>query len=139
MHHHHYLAAPVAGLVLFAVLPWPIALPTYVIATLVALAFWRKILEAQRLPVVTGSEALPGRSGYISARGQARIGGENWLVESDVPLAAGARVRVLAVQGLRLKVEPVPTHSEPALTCSACSRSVSERWTHCPHCGEYLL
>ena len=68
-------------------------------------------LRAQREPVLTGREALPGRFGYVSVelapRGQVQVGGELWsaeLVDSEEPLPAGARVRVEEVDGLQLRV-----------------------------------
>lgn len=141
MHHHHYLAVPTAGLGLFAILPWPIALPMYLIAAVVALVFWHKGLEAMRLPAATGTEALPGKAGYVVAPGQARIGGETWLVESDRSLEAGGQVRVVAVRGLRLKVEPISSYPSPesALACPACRRPASAAWAHCPYCGAELV
>jgi membrane protein implicated in regulation of membrane protease activity len=144
MHSHQCLAAPVVGLTLFAILPWPFALPAYLIVSVLALVCWRKGLEAMRLPIVMGSEALPGQVGYVYLPGQAHIGGETWLIESETPLDAGARVRVVAVQGLRLKVEPASplsasSSAEPTLLCPACGRPISDRWTHCPYCGEDLL
>ena len=76
--------------------------------------------RARRRPVVTGSEAMLGSTGEIidaplvpvdgqaGSRnvGWARVHGERWRVTAAAPLAAGARVRVVARHGLMLEVEP---------------------------------
>jgi membrane-bound serine protease (ClpP class) len=67
-------------------------------------------LKAQRRPVVSGREQLVGESGEVLAdftdEGWARVHGENWRVRSSVPLKAGARVKVRAMQKLVLEVYP---------------------------------
>jgi membrane-bound serine protease (ClpP class) len=67
-------------------------------------------LRAQRRPVVSGCEQLVGSSGEVLAdftgEGWARVHGENWRVRSSVPLKAGARVKVRAMQRLVLEVYP---------------------------------
>lgn len=68
-------------------------------------------LRAQRVPVLTGRESITGRVGFarsdINPRGTVQVGGEQWsaeLAEPGVPIGAGARVEVVSVKGLRLKV-----------------------------------
>jgi membrane-bound serine protease (ClpP class) len=67
-------------------------------------------LKAQRRPVVSGREQLVGSSGEVlvdfTDEGWARVHGENWRVRSSVPLKAGMRVKVRAMQGLLLDVIP---------------------------------
>jgi len=77
--------------------------------------------RARRRPVVTGSEAMLGSIGEIIdaallpvdgqvgslSAGWARVRGERWRVTAATPLAAGARVRVVARHGLILDVEPI--------------------------------
>ena len=59
-----------------------------------------------------GVDALVDVSGTVTGRiapgsaGQVRVGGELWRARADVPLAPGAVVRVRAVAGLELEVEP---------------------------------
>ncbi len=48
---------PVAGLVLFAVLPFPTALAVYLPLTAVSLAFAVPTVRAMYLPATTGAEA----------------------------------------------------------------------------------
>lgn len=68
------------------------------------------IIKARRAKVVTGSEGLIGELGTaqteLNPDGRVFIHGELWDAESAVSLAAGARVRVTKVDGLRLSVEP---------------------------------
>jgi membrane-bound serine protease (ClpP class) len=67
-------------------------------------------LKAQRRPVVSGQEVLPGSSGVVSevAQGEiwAQVLGERWRVASSEPLAPGQRIRVVGVRGLTLDVRP---------------------------------
>jgi membrane-bound serine protease (ClpP class) len=67
-------------------------------------------VRARRRPVVTGEEELIGSGGELievdNREGYARVHGERWRVTSDVPLAAGQRIRVTAVHGLTLRVTP---------------------------------
>jgi membrane-bound serine protease (ClpP class) len=67
-------------------------------------------LKARRRPVVSGTEELVGAAGVVSeaASGEtwAHVHGEQWRVRAGVPLATGQPVRVRAVHGLVLEVEP---------------------------------
>ena len=69
-------------------------------------------LRARRLPVVSGRESLVGATGEVlqdfDGEGWARVQGETWRVKSPSPLKAGAQVRVASVDGLVLRVEPIP-------------------------------
>ena len=68
-------------------------------------------LRARRAPVVSGAEDLVDAQGEVLevAHGQAwaRVHGERWQVRSDARLHTGQRVRVLALKGLVLDVQPV--------------------------------
>lgn len=74
-------------------------------AVLIRLA-WR----ARRNKVAVGPEALVGATGVaqeaVAPKGQILVHGELWLAESAAPVAAGETVRVRAVEGLTLQVEP---------------------------------
>lgn len=86
----------------------PVALATGALV----LALARLGIKAHRLKSVTGAEGLEGLEGRtISAitperAGQISLRGEIWRAVSGVPLAAGVRVRVTAVEGLTVHVEP---------------------------------
>lgn len=73
-------------------------------------------LRAQLRKVTTGKEGLVGEIGTVAAaapRLKVQIHGEWWDARCDTPLPAGARVRVVAVDGMRLKVKPVAETENP--------------------------
>ena len=63
------------------------------------------------------AKAMTGRSGMIGEVGEAMtaldpagkvfVHGEYWDADAPVAVLPGSRVRVVAVEGLRLRVEPV--------------------------------
>jgi membrane-bound serine protease (ClpP class) len=68
-------------------------------------------LRARRAPVVSGTGMLIGQRGpVLQSHGDvawAEIAGERWRVRADTPLTAGRMVRVLAVDGLTLRVRVI--------------------------------
>ena len=97
-------------------IPLPLIATLAVISGLFVLMIVRMGVQARRRPVVSGHETLVGASGVIlsdlEVEGWARIQGEIWQVRSMVPLAPGQPVRVSAVDGRTLVVEPQPNESE---------------------------
>ncbi len=73
----------------------------------------RLVLRARQLKISTGEAALIGGIGSVraSADGEGRIkvylNGELWDARSAEPVGLGAQVRVKAIEGLTLSVEPV--------------------------------
>ncbi len=69
----------------------------------------RSVINAHRKPVVSGREELIGSIGQIledfEESGRIRVHGEIWQVSSDISMRCGDKVRVIAVDGLILKVE----------------------------------
>lgn len=67
--------------------------------------------RAQRPRAVSGAEGMLDQSGIVSvspgggAPAKIRVRGEIWLADSEGPLEVGDRVRVVSVEGLRLRVE----------------------------------
>lgn len=66
-------------------------------------------VRGRKHPVLTGKEALIGATGIalteLAPNGIVRVKGEEWLAEAqEASIPQGDEVRVLAVQGLRLKV-----------------------------------
>ena len=67
--------------------------------------------RAQRVRPVSGSEGMLDQSGIVSASpgqgspAQVRVHGEIWMADSGEPLEIGDKVRVVSVDGLRLRVE----------------------------------
>jgi membrane-bound serine protease (ClpP class) len=72
----------------------------------------RLALDSQRRPAVTGADAMiaqmgraqtaipAGGTGYVTAHG------ETWIARARQPIDAGASVRIVALDGLTLTVEP---------------------------------
>jgi len=93
---------------------YAVSLPLILALALLSAGFFLFIVgaavKARRRPVVSGREELPGARGEalddFSDRGRIRIHGEIWQAETRVPLKRGDRVRVSAVEGLVLHVEP---------------------------------
>lgn len=108
---HILLAAPVWGLVVFFLLPWPIALPLYLVIAGGSLLLYRHIWRAMMRPPYTGPEALVGRECVavegIRYRGLVRCGSELWTALTRHPLHEGERARVVRVRGATLEVEPL--------------------------------
>jgi membrane-bound serine protease (ClpP class) len=65
---------------------------------------WIKFLRRYR--VQTGAEGLVGKRGQVIGPGRIRVHGEIWTASGASPLEPGDQVRVAAVDGLTLRVEP---------------------------------
>jgi membrane protein implicated in regulation of membrane protease activity len=67
-------------------------------------------LQSHKRPLVSGRELLVGQSEAISIDEHGHywlmLEGERWQCIADQPLVSGQRVKVTAVQGLKLKVIP---------------------------------
>jgi membrane-bound serine protease (ClpP class) len=85
-------------------------------AALVLLLTLYLIYRARRAPVVTGGPAMIGEIAVVleplTQEGWARVRGERWRVRSPRPLPAGARARVIGVQGLTLTIKPLEESAE---------------------------
>lgn len=77
------------------------------------------VVRAQRLPVKTDPRAVIGVEGVattdLSPVGTVQVQSELWTAEAESPIPAGARVRVVDVQGVRLRVVPVPPTSHEGI------------------------
>ncbi|MGB5453526.1 MAG: nodulation protein NfeD [Sedimenticolaceae bacterium] len=90
-----------------------VALP--VIITFVVLSFILFVgvigyaVKSRHRPVVTGAEEMVGAIGEaledFHASGRIRVHSESWIAQSDRPVRRGQRMRVVAIDGLKLKVE----------------------------------
>lgn len=111
-----YLAYQAPGWVVFALAAWA---ATYwpgvpALAAAAALVAWvakdlvlfRFVGDAYRRGVSDPSSRLIGRRGVWRTAGWVEIGPERWRAESAEPIERGTRVRVVAVEGLVLRVEP---------------------------------
>ena len=72
------------------------------------------IVRVQRRPVMTGTEGMIGAivvaSTALLPEGRVRYQGEDWTAVLDTPATAadpGTALRIVAVEGLRLHVQPV--------------------------------
>ena len=98
------------GLALFLLPPWlGILAVTIGIAVEVAeVGLWIRFLRRYR--VRTGAEGLIGETAEVveacDPRGRVRLRGEIWHARSRSLAAIGERVRIIAVDGLTLEVEP---------------------------------
>lgn len=102
--------------------PWNVAV--VVVAAFVEVGevfFWLRFLRRYR--VQTGAEAMVGARAEVlescAPDGRVRVGGEIWNARSDVPVARGQLVRITALDGLTVAVEPL----EPGGVGAAASRA----------------
>jgi len=92
-----------------------VALPIVAAITILSSGFFlialRMIVAAHRRPVVSGVDEMLGSIGEVLAdfegSGRIHIHGEDWQAESQTLLKRGDHVRVIAMDGLVLRVEPV--------------------------------
>jgi len=86
--------------------------PAVLTVTAIVLVLGKLALDSQRRPPVTGAEGLIGAEGRAlspiapDAAGQVAVHGEIWHATSTSPIDPGRPVRVRAVSGLTLHVEP---------------------------------
>jgi membrane-bound serine protease (ClpP class) len=103
-------------------LSWGVVAPLVGVVAVAAVALAWRAARASRLREATGREALLGMQAVVLTplaagdAGQVRILGEIWRAKSaDArPIAAGVEVRVVAIAGLTLTVEPnAPSSKAP--------------------------
>jgi membrane-bound serine protease (ClpP class) len=87
-----------------------IVLPTAVAVAFVVMFLLARVLRSHRRPPVTGAEGLVGEVGDVSLAldpvGKVFVHGEYWNAYARTPIPAGARVRVVRIDGKNLEVEP---------------------------------
>ncbi|NBC48906.1 MAG: nodulation protein NfeD [Gammaproteobacteria bacterium] len=95
---------------------WPVIGITAGLSAALSLWVIGRFVALRRRPAAVGSAHLVGRSGEARGDfggdsgtvGQVHLEGELWRATSRTPVRRGQPVRVLAVDGLRLEVEPEP-------------------------------
>lgn len=92
-------------------LSWSAIVPSTALMASAFLFVGYKALVAQKRPIETGREGLLGEIGMVEAAidgqgGKVYVHGELWNAESAQPLAKGAKVKVVAVDNMVLKVAP---------------------------------
>jgi len=89
---------------------WGVIGTTVVLAALAVIAAVVLVVRSHRRQVATGNEGMIGRIAQVRVplepRGKVFVHGELWDAESDQPVGVGLEVRVVAVEGMRLRVEP---------------------------------
>jgi membrane-bound serine protease (ClpP class) len=97
-------------------IPWSLIISAAAVSVLLMIFVVGLALKARKRPVVTGSEELIGAIGQVLAdcdgAGWAHVHSETWRIVCPKPLARGAKVRVLAIDGLTLRVEPIDLAKE---------------------------
>jgi len=94
---------------------YAVSLPLIFALSLVTAGFFLFLIGAaiksRARPVVSGQEELLQATGVVledfEGKGHIRIHGEVWKAESATPLRRGDKVRVVAIDGLVLKVQPL--------------------------------
>ena len=115
----------IALILAFIFLPSPwnviVVVVTALVDTLETGAFvWWSRRRRRTSRAVVGVESIVGRSGVVLARldaarttaGQVRVDGEIWKARSSAPVDPGTEVKIVAVEGLTLDVEPVVVVTE---------------------------
>lgn len=107
--------APGVEVSLIVVVPAAVVIATFVIvAGRLAMRIRTQPSQTTGAGVLVGHEAVVRRRGSLS---QVFLGGAWWSVESEMPLSEGETIVVTAMDGLRLRVQPVapePIASETA-------------------------
>lgn len=89
-----------------------LALPTVLLTGSFLWVATGKIIEAERLQPVHDLGLLIGAIGEaktsVHQEGSVLVNGELWSAQSDQPIPAGSRIRVLGRDGFVLKVAPYP-------------------------------
>jgi membrane-bound serine protease (ClpP class) len=87
--------------------PWKL-LPAAAAMAAGTILLLRLVIQAQRQRATTGAEGMIGLGGTaetaLEPEGWVLVQGERWRARAEEPLGPGARVRVVAVEGLRLAV-----------------------------------
>jgi membrane-bound serine protease (ClpP class) len=92
-----------------------VAIPVIITVTVITSAFFlvtiRLVFSAHKKPVVSGREEMLGSVGMaldnFDHDGRIHIHGETWQAKTLAPVRQGDRVRVIAIDGLILHVEPL--------------------------------
>ncbi len=89
---------------------WPLIAAFAASSLLFMLLVLRMLLRQRRGAAVSGVEAMLGQQALVledfDGEGQVRLEGEIWQARSAQPLHRGQRVRITAVEGIVLRVDP---------------------------------
>lgn len=89
---------------------WPVIISAGILGAVIFGGVATLALKARRRSVVTGQEEMLNSVGEalesFKAEGRVRVHSEDWSARSNVPLKRGQKVKVVAMDGLVLIVEP---------------------------------
>jgi membrane-bound serine protease (ClpP class) len=92
--------------------PLPLVLAVAVASAAIVMFGGGMALKTRKRPVVSGRESLVGATGQVVQVAEtetwADVFGERWKVVSRQALRPGQRIRVMALHGLTLEVQPDP-------------------------------
>ena len=90
---------------------WPTVIALAIPLAVIIVFLTGLIIASHRRKVVTGRDGMIGGIGTASTdiheSGKVMVHGEYWGAHSRNPIADGAKVRVVDLDGLKLEVEPV--------------------------------
>ncbi|MGA2271108.1 MAG: nodulation protein NfeD [Bryobacteraceae bacterium] len=91
---------------------WSTAISLALPFSIITVLLLSLVVRARRYKVATGSEGMVGETGAaitdLAPEGKVFVHGEYWDAVSSRPATAGTRVKVTAIDKLKLTVEPVP-------------------------------
>lgn len=106
---HLLLLLPMLALPVFWLWPMAIAAPVYGVVLIISLWVYFLALRAMRQSVGTGAEELLGSEGIVlsmeSGLARVRVHSEIWFAQAVTKVRAGDRVKVVGIDGLRLRVQ----------------------------------
>jgi membrane-bound serine protease (ClpP class) len=89
---------------------WTVMVPTISLVGGFFVAVAGLVFRSRTRRPMTGASGLVGETGVVKTpltpTGRIQVHGERWLARCRTPMTAGQRVRVTAVEGLMLEVEP---------------------------------
>jgi len=92
-------------------LSWRVMIPAVTIISLFFVAVIAIAVKAQLRRALGGREGLRGAEGTavtdVAGEGKVLIRGEYWDAVSDTPVATGAKIRVIGMEQLKVRVEPI--------------------------------
>jgi len=110
---HLLLILPLLALPVFWFLSLPVAVVVYVLVTLFSAWVYYALMRSMRQRPSGGREGLVHATGEVveaaGGRARVRVLGEIWSARYRGELAPGDRVEVVAVEGLRLRVQRADT------------------------------
>jgi membrane-bound serine protease (ClpP class) len=93
---------------------WPLITAVTALSAVFLIGVVFAALKSRRRRIVSGREGMLGTVGEamedFKDTGRVRVHSEDWQARSAAPVARGQKVKILAIDGLTLTVEPY--HSE---------------------------